>query len=227
MRSSRTGATQAAGGLIEPAAIVVLGGIIALVIVGVVLALTSLSTSGSRTGFAQVFTVFATPADAIPARLHAAGDAGVLVIIGLVAGLVGPRMFSKVDSSKCRPRRADQAAAWPRSRRCAWMWASTRRSTSAWRCWSRRRPTRRCARAGRVRTSTKRVPLDPGATVQYAIPGAEGRPFSIISFGADARPAARAMMPTSASPARRPPRSAEHAAAVRRPSSFSSASGFT
>lgn len=112
----------------------------------------------------------------------------VLVIIGLVAGLVGPRLFAKVDSSKIQ-------TAGVQIKLLRGAIESMRMDVGSY-------PT---AEQGltllvtppaepNLRTRWKgpyldeAVPMDPwGNPYQYQIPGEEGRPFTIYSFGADGR----------------------------------------
>ncbi|HLL11545.1 MAG TPA: type II secretion system major pseudopilin GspG [Rubrivivax sp.] len=112
----------------------------------------------------------------------------VLVIIGLLAGLVGPRLFSKVDSSKVQTAQtqvkllrgaletmrldigrfpnADEGVALlnepPRDDRVASKWKGPYLNEA--------------------------LPPDPwGRPYQYSIPGAGGQPFALYSFGADGK----------------------------------------
>ncbi len=113
----------------------------------------------------------------------------VLVIIGLIAGLVGPRLFSKVDSSKVQT--------------AAVQIKLLRGSVETLRMDVGSYPSPEVGLALLVtppadpalRTRWKgpyldeAVPLDPwGQPYQYQVPGEEGRPFSIISLGADGKP---------------------------------------
>lgn len=113
----------------------------------------------------------------------------VLVIIGLVAGLVGPRLFAKVDSSKIQ-------TAGVQIKLLRGAVESMRMDLGSY-------PT---AEQGldllvtqpsdsRLRERWKgpyldeAVPMDPwGNPYQYRIPGEDGRPFSIVSLGADGKP---------------------------------------
>lgn len=124
-------------------------------------------------------------------RLHGAGFTllemlVVLVIIGLIAGLVGPRLFSKVDQSKV-------------------MTASTqikmlRGAVENLRLDVGRYPTAEeglglLAKAPTDPALSARwrgpyldadVPLDPWQHAYiYALPGANGQPFALYSYGAD------------------------------------------
>lgn len=112
----------------------------------------------------------------------------VLVIIGLVAGLVGPRLFAKVDSSKVQ-------TAGVQIKLLRGAVESLRMDIGSY-------PTTEQGLAMLVTppTDTKlrerwkgpylddAVPLDPwNNPYQYRVPGEDGRPFSIISLGADGK----------------------------------------
>jgi general secretion pathway protein G len=113
----------------------------------------------------------------------------VLVIIGLIAGLVGPRLFSKVDSSKVQTAgvqikllrgsietlRMDVGIYPPADVGLAMLVTPPAD------------PALRARWKGPYLDDA--VPLDPwGQPYQYQVPGDEGRPFSITSLGADGRP---------------------------------------
>lgn len=113
----------------------------------------------------------------------------VLVIIGLIAGLVGPRLFSKVDSSKVQTTgvqikllrgavetlRMDVGIYPPMDVGLAMLVTPPAD------------PVLRSRWKGPYLDEA--VPLDPwGNPYQYQVPGEEGRPFSIISLGADGKP---------------------------------------
>ena len=113
----------------------------------------------------------------------------VLVIIGLLAGLVGPRLFSKVDQSKVTTARTQVKL--------------LRGAVESLRLDVGRYPgadeglallTRRPAdpaMAARWRGPylDDALPLDPwGTPYQYALPGADGQAFALYSFGADTKP---------------------------------------
>lgn len=112
----------------------------------------------------------------------------VLVIIGLLASLVGPKLFGKVDSAKVQtaqtqvkmlkgaletmrldigrfPTAAEGMALLneaPRDERIAPRWKGPYLDQA--------------------------VPLDPwGASYQYSVPGSGGQAFSLYSFGADGK----------------------------------------
>ena len=113
----------------------------------------------------------------------------VLVIIGLLAGLVGPRLFSKVDQSKVTTAQTQVKL--------------LRGAVESLRLDIGRYPasdeglallTRRpgdAAQAARWRGPylDDALPLDPwGQPYQYAVGGADGQPFALFSLGADGKP---------------------------------------
>jgi general secretion pathway protein G len=112
----------------------------------------------------------------------------VLVIIGLLAGLVGPRLFSKVDQSKVATAQAQVKL--------------LRGAVESLRLDVGRYPTAeeglallarapsdpRLAERWRGPYLEGAVPQDPwGRAYQYALPGAEGQPFALYSLGADGK----------------------------------------
>lgn len=112
----------------------------------------------------------------------------VLVIIGLLAGLVGPRLFSKVDQSKITTATTQAKM--------------LRGAVESMRLDIGRYPTPEeglsllgkaptdAAQAARWRGPYLDGPLpeDPwGHPYQYAVPGADGQPFALYSMGADGK----------------------------------------
>lgn len=112
----------------------------------------------------------------------------VLVIIGLLAGLVGPRLFGKVDQSKVTTAQTQIK--------------TLRAALEGMRLDLGRLPTPEegldllnsapadVAQAARWRGPylNDALPLDPwGQPYQYAVPGAGGQPFALYSFGADGK----------------------------------------
>lgn len=113
----------------------------------------------------------------------------VLVIIGLLAGLVGPRLFSKVDQSKI-------------------VTAQTQIKMLRGAVENVRLDIGRLPTAEEGLSLLAKAPADPGAAArwrgpylddalpadpwgnayQYAVPGAGGQPFALYSFGADGKP---------------------------------------
>lgn len=113
----------------------------------------------------------------------------VLVIIGLIASLVGPRLFSRVDSSKVQV--ADTQA------------RMLRGSVETFQLEVGRLPTveeglavlykppvdERAKARWRGPYLDEAVPDDPwGNPYVYAMPGKDGMPFALYSLGADGKP---------------------------------------
>ncbi|GHE41125.1 type II secretion system major pseudopilin GspG [Vulcaniibacterium thermophilum] len=113
----------------------------------------------------------------------------VLVIIGLIASLVGPRLFSRVDSSKVQVAETQVRM--------------LRGAVETFRLEVGRLPTPEEGLAvltqapadertrGRWRGPylDEAVPADPwGNPYQYSIPGRDGMPFALYSLGADGKP---------------------------------------
>lgn len=112
----------------------------------------------------------------------------VMVIIGLLAGLVGPRLFGKVDTSKVQTARTqikmlrsalgilqiDVGALPPQEQGLKWL-------TEA--------PAAEAARAQwKGPYIDGGLPVDPwGNPYVYTVPGVAGQPFAITSYGADGR----------------------------------------
>lgn len=113
----------------------------------------------------------------------------VLVIIGLIASLVGPRLFSRVDTSKVQVAETQTRL--------------LRGAVETFRLEVGRIPTideglavlytppsdERAKARWRGPYLDESVPADPwGKAYQYSIPGSDGLPFAIYSFGADGEP---------------------------------------
>ena len=113
----------------------------------------------------------------------------VLVIIGLIASLVGPRLFSRVDTSKVQVAETQSRL--------------LRGAVETFRLEVGRIPSADEGLAvlyaaptdERARTRWRgpyldeAVPADPwGNPYQYSIPGRDGLPFAIYSWGADGKP---------------------------------------
>ncbi len=112
----------------------------------------------------------------------------VMVIIGLLAGLVGPKLFGKVDSSKVQT-------------------AQTQVKMLKGALESMRLDIGRFPTAVEGLALLNNTPLDPairsgwrgpylednlppdpwGNAYQYGVPGANGQPFALYSFGADGK----------------------------------------
>ncbi|MDO8653788.1 MAG: type II secretion system major pseudopilin GspG, partial [Undibacterium sp.] len=113
----------------------------------------------------------------------------VMVIIGLLAGLVGPRIFGKVDSSKVQTAqtqikmlesalnimRLDVGQVPPPEQGLQWLLSSPL-DTSLQSLWK-----------GPYIEGV--IPMDPwNNPYQYAIPGPDNKPYAVYSFGADGKP---------------------------------------
>ena len=113
----------------------------------------------------------------------------VLVIIGLIASLVGPRLFSRVDTSKVQVAETQTRL--------------LRGAVETFRLEVGRIPTideglavlytppsdERAKARWRGPYLDESVPADPwGKAYQYSIPGSDGLPFAIYSLGADGEP---------------------------------------
>jgi general secretion pathway protein G len=112
----------------------------------------------------------------------------VLVIIGLIASLVGPRLFSRVDSSKVQVAETQVRL--------------LRGAVETFRLEVGRIPSaeeglgvlysppadERARARWRGPYLDEQVPADPwGNPYQYSIPGRDGLPFAIYSLGADGK----------------------------------------
>lgn len=112
----------------------------------------------------------------------------VLVIIGLLASLVGPKLFTKVDSSRQQTAQAQIKM--------------LRGAIETLRMDIGRLPTaeeglailntppadEKVKSAWRGPYLDDKLPLDPwGNPYQFSIPGVDGQPFALYSFGADGK----------------------------------------
>ena len=104
----------------------------------------------------------------------------VIVILGLLASLVAPQMFSKVDSSQVRTAETQMRM--------------IESSLNTFRLDVGRYPDNLNELISSDKTGwdgpylPRAVPMDPwGNPYVYAIPGAEGKPFSLLSYGRDGR----------------------------------------
>ena len=113
----------------------------------------------------------------------------VLVIIGLIMGLVGPRLFTQADKAKVQTAETQTKM--------------LKGALETMRLDIGRFPTEQeglrllVERPGDERTAARwsgpyldeAVPADPwGTPYQYSIPGRDGLPFAIYSWGADGKP---------------------------------------
>lgn len=112
----------------------------------------------------------------------------VLVIIGLLAGLVGPRLFSKVDQSKV-------TAATTQAKMLRGAVESLRLDIGRYPLPEEGLALLTKAPADPALASRWRgpyldgaLPEDPwGQPYQYSVPGADGQPFALFSMGADGK----------------------------------------
>lgn len=112
----------------------------------------------------------------------------VLVIIGLLAGLVGPRLFSKVDQSKVQT--AQVQAKMLRGAVESMRLDIGRYPTAEEGLGLLMRPPADAELAKRWRGPylDDALPPDPwGNAYQYSLPGADGQPFALYSLGADGK----------------------------------------
>jgi len=113
----------------------------------------------------------------------------VLVIIGLLASLVGPRLFSKVDSSKVQT--ADtQVKMLKGALETMRLDIGVFPGNEAGLALLTTPPDDSVLRnKWKGPYLDESVPLDPwGNAYQYQTPGPQGRPFYLYSFGADGKP---------------------------------------
>jgi general secretion pathway protein G len=112
----------------------------------------------------------------------------VLVIIGLLASLVGPRLFTRVDTSKVQTAQTQvkmfkgsletmrlDIGRFPAANEGLGLLVTPPQDERTRALW--RGPYLDAA-----------VPMDPwGGPYQYSVPGADGQPFALYSFGADGK----------------------------------------
>lgn len=112
----------------------------------------------------------------------------VLVIIGLLAGLVGPKLFGKVDSSKVQTAQTQVKmlkGALESMRLDIGRYPTTAEGLALLNTLPQDDKIR-----GRWHGPylDGEIPLDPwGAPYQYSVPGANGQAFALYSFGADGK----------------------------------------
>ncbi len=112
----------------------------------------------------------------------------VLVIIGLLAGLVGPRLFTKADESKVE-------TAWIQIKMIKGALYTMRLDIGRFPTpeegldWLYTPPKDlRLAKLWKGPYLDEKIPSDPwGAPYQFGAPGLEGQPFALYSFGADGK----------------------------------------
>ena len=113
----------------------------------------------------------------------------VLVIIGLLAGLVGPKLFGKVDASKVQTAQTQVKmlkGALESMRLDLGRFPTTEEGLALLNAAPKDDKTRSRWRGPYLDDD---VPMDPwGTSYQYSVPGSNGQPFALYSFGADGKP---------------------------------------
>jgi general secretion pathway protein G len=112
----------------------------------------------------------------------------VLVIIGLLAGLVGPKLFGKVDSSKVQTAQTQVKmikGALESMRLDIGRFPSGQEGLALLNTQPQDEKARNRWRGPYLESE---LPLDPWDNAyQYSVPGANGQAFALYSFGADGR----------------------------------------
>jgi general secretion pathway protein G len=112
----------------------------------------------------------------------------VLVIIGLLVGLVGPRLFGRVETSKVQATEA-QIKLLRQAVETYRLDVGTLPTTAEGLEALIKAPSDAVAPRGKGPYLDDAVPLDPwGNKYQYAVPGADGRPYALYSLGGDGKP---------------------------------------
>lgn len=113
----------------------------------------------------------------------------VMVIIGLLAGLVGPRIFGKVDSSKVQTAKV-QIKMIESSLQIMRLDIGTLPAGETALQWLVRPPEDQNVRAvWKGPYLDGQIPKDPwNNAYQIVSPGPDGQPFVVVSYGADGRP---------------------------------------
>lgn len=112
----------------------------------------------------------------------------VLVIIGMLAGLVGPKLFGRVDSSKVKTAEV-QIKMFKGALETFRLDVGRLPTQAEGLLVLNQAPTEERAKARwRGPYLDQEVPLDPwGNTYLYGLPGANGQPFALYSLGADGK----------------------------------------
>ena len=112
----------------------------------------------------------------------------VMVIIGLLAGLVGPRLFGKVDSSKVQTART-QIKMLKSAMGILQLDLGVLPNGEQGLKWLTEAPPNEPLRSQwKGPYIDGKLPLDPwGNPFVFAVPGPGGQPFAIVSYGADGK----------------------------------------
>ena len=112
----------------------------------------------------------------------------VMVILGLLAGLVGPRLFAKVDTSKVRTAETQikiLKTVLQTYRLDVGSYPSTEQGLAALNA----RPSGRGSKLWQGPYLDENLPLDPwGNSYAYRLQASNGVEFSLFSYGADGQP---------------------------------------
>mgnify|MGYP003587932008 FL=1 len=113
----------------------------------------------------------------------------VMVIIGLLAGLVGPRIFGKVDSSKVQTAQV-QIKMIESALQIMRLDVGTLPDGETALQWLAREPEDPGVRAvWKGPYMDGQIPVDPwNNPYRIVTPGPEGKPFAVVSYGADGKP---------------------------------------
>ncbi len=113
----------------------------------------------------------------------------VLVIIGLLAGLVGPRLFSRLDASKVQAADAQVKMLRSAVRTLQLDLGRVPTEQEGLGLLSTAPANAREAALWRGPYLEDKLPLDPwGNRYQYTVPGADSQPFALWSTGSDGKP---------------------------------------
>lgn len=112
----------------------------------------------------------------------------VLVIIGMLAGLIGPRMFGRVDESKIKTAKI-QIKMFKGCLETMRLDINRFPTESEGLALLFHAPSDKTLQAlWKGPYIDEEIPADPWSRpYQYAVPGSEGQPFSLYSFGADGK----------------------------------------
>ena len=113
----------------------------------------------------------------------------VLVIMGMLAGLVGPRMFGQVDASKAKTAKTQikmLKGSLETMRLDTGRFPTVEEGLDTWFIRPQEEPVKSRWRGPYL---DEAVPMDPwGNPYVYSIPGANSQPFALYSLGGDGQP---------------------------------------
>ena len=118
----------------------------------------------------------------------------VLVIIGMLMGLVGPRLFNQADKAKAQTADTQVKMLRARCSPCAWTSAGCRPKKKAWRYSTRRLPMNVSGPSGTGPTSRAAYRWTPGTGLTCTATGrVPNNPFTLYSQGADGQPGGKGL----------------------------------